>query len=117
MLKASGTPVPPTVSVPKEVVSTESSLVPGEDTIRVTISKLDDLMAQAGELIMAEISTEQHLTDVRALRDKMTRWPKLWREIKMLLPRLEGDAGRRLADLLSLPSRVYADAFSRCQCS
>lgn len=98
---ATGLPVPPAPVAPKEVLPTGPSLVPGEDTIRVAVSKLDDLMAQAGELIMAEISVGQHLADVRALRDKMVRWPKLWREVKTLLPHLEGDAGQRLADLLS----------------
>ncbi len=99
---AKGTPVPPVVAAPKEVsLAPGSSFAPGEETIRVAVSKLDDLMAQAGELIMAEISAGQHQVDVRALRDKMARWPKLWREIKVLLPRLEGDTGRRLADLIT----------------
>lgn len=97
----SETAPPPLVAPHREVVSPGMSLVPGEETIRVAVSKLDDLMAQAGELIMAEISTGQHLSDVRSLREQTARWPKLWREIKALLPRLEGDAGRQLADLLS----------------
>jgi two-component system chemotaxis sensor kinase CheA len=100
-----GEPAPPPPAPPREgktpVEVVEPSLVPGEDTIRVAVSKLDDLMAQAGELIMAEISASQHLADVRAIRERVTRWPKLWRDIKPLLPRLQGDTGRRLADLLN----------------
>jgi two-component system chemotaxis sensor kinase CheA len=99
---AAGKPVTPSTVTPKEELpALEQSIVPGEETIRVAVSKLDDLMAQAGELTMAGIGVEQHLTDVRALRETMARWPKLWREIKTLSPHLEGDSGRRLADLLS----------------
>jgi two-component system chemotaxis sensor kinase CheA len=97
-----GETVPPSPPPPKEEKTVvEHSLVPSEETIRVAVSKLDDLMAQAGELIMTEISASQHLADVRAIRERVTRWPKLWREIKPLLPRLDGDPGRRLADLLT----------------
>jgi two-component system chemotaxis sensor kinase CheA len=101
MALAAGETAPPVITPPKEIPTLGVTLAPGEDTIRVAVSKLDDLMAQAGELIMAEISTGQHLADVRSLRDKLVRWPKLWREIKMLIPRLEGETGRQLADLLS----------------
>ncbi len=108
-----GGPAEVLATVPKEeVLVSESVIVPGEETIRVAVSKLDDLMAQAGELIMAEISAGQHLIDVRAIREKMARWPKLWREIKALLPRLEGDAGRRLADLLTR-NHEYMQALTR----
>jgi two-component system chemotaxis sensor kinase CheA len=91
-------PVPPN----EERGVVDQPLVHSEETIRVAVSKLDDLMAQAGELIMAEISAGQQLADVRAIREKATRWPKMWREIKTLLPRLDGDAGRRLTNLLTL---------------
>ncbi len=103
--------LPPRPTQP-EPASAEASLVPGEETIRVAVSKLDDLMAQAGELIMAEISAGQHLADVRALRDRVSRWPKLWREIKPLLSRLQGDAGRRLAELL-LRHQEFMQALTR----
>ena len=115
---AKGAPVPPMVAAPKEVSPAPgSSFAPGEETIRVAVSKLDDLMAQAGELIMAEISAGQHQVDVRALRDKMARWPKLWREIKVLLPRLEGDTGRRLADLITRHHESMQALDPRCQCA
>jgi two-component system chemotaxis sensor kinase CheA len=101
-----GEPAPPSPPAPPKEEKTvmevaEASLIPTEETIRVAVSKLDDLMAQAGELIMAEISASQHLADVRAIRERVTRWPKLWRDIKPLLPRLQGDTERRLADLLN----------------
>jgi two-component system chemotaxis sensor kinase CheA len=102
----------PAAAPKEEKTAVEQSIVPGEETIRVAVSKLDDLMAQAGELIMAEISAGQHLADVRAIRERVTRWPKLWREIKTLLPRLEGDVGQRLTDLLTR-HHEYMQALTR----
>ncbi len=102
MTMASGGKLLPAVALPKpSLPAGPSSMMPVEETIRVAVTKLDDLMTQAGELIMAEISAEQHLTDIRALRDRVARWPKIWREMQTLLRRLDSDAGRRLADLLS----------------
>lgn len=101
MTVATGGKLLPAAAAPKQAVPAGPSFLPVEETIRVAVTKLDDLMVQAGELIMAEISAGQHLDDVRALRDRVARWPKMWREIQALLRRLDGDAGRRLADLLS----------------
>ncbi len=72
-----------------------------DDTIRVALNKLDDLMAQVGELLISRLSAEQHLTDLQDLRRQIARWPKTWREIQTLLPRLNGDVGKQLTDILS----------------
>jgi two-component system chemotaxis sensor kinase CheA len=71
-----------------------------EETIRVSVSKLDDLMAHVGELLVTKITAEQHLSDIQALHARLGQWPEVWREIKLLLPRVNGDAGRQLADVL-----------------
>jgi len=70
------------------------------DTIRVAVDKLDELMAQVGELLVARISTEQRLTDIRNMRYQVGNWSKTWREIKAILPRLDNDAGKQLAEVL-----------------
>jgi two-component system, chemotaxis family, sensor kinase CheA len=80
---------------------TVSPAAPDEETIRVALSKLDDLMAQVGELLVSKISAEQHMSDVQDVRGQLARWPKTWREIQMLLPRLTGDSGPKLTDLLT----------------
>ncbi len=72
----------------------------GDETIRVSVDKLDDLMAQVGELLVAKISAEQRLDDVRQIRLQIERWPKLWREIKMLLPGVGGERGKHLSEIL-----------------
>ncbi len=77
------------------------TVMPGEETIRVAVGKLDDLMAEAGELLVSKISAEQRLVDLRTIRQELARWPKIWREIKTLLPRVNGEAGLQLADVLT----------------
>jgi two-component system chemotaxis sensor kinase CheA len=71
----------------------------GEDTIRVAVNKLDNLMAQTAELLISKISAEQHLTDLQLIRVQLTAWPRLWQELKLLLPR-SGAAERPLTELL-----------------
>ncbi|HLA42842.1 MAG TPA: Hpt domain-containing protein, partial [Aggregatilineales bacterium] len=51
-----------------------------EETIRVSVEKLDDLMAQAGELIVSKISADERLRELRDLRTLMSRWEKTWAE-------------------------------------
>lgn len=87
--------------------------VTAEDTIRVTVSKLDDLMAQAGELVVSDISAQQRVMDMRALHDEVLKWPKTWRELKTILGRLNGgDAGRHLVDML-MDHHEYMQALTR----
>jgi two-component system chemotaxis sensor kinase CheA len=94
-------PAPPdSASVPEpDAVPVMSA--PTDETIRVAVDKLDNLMAQAGELLVARISSEQRLTDMQELRAELTAWPRTWREIKTLLPHVEGDVGEQLNDLLN----------------
>jgi two-component system chemotaxis sensor kinase CheA len=72
----------------------------GEDLIRVAVSKLDDLMAQVGELLVSKMSADQHLTDLQDIRRQLAQWPRTWHEVKSLLPRVNSDAGRQLVLLL-----------------
>jgi two-component system chemotaxis sensor kinase CheA len=102
-------PTPEAKSAPEA----EPRLPLGDDTIRVTVGKLDDLMAQAGELVISEISATQRLRDVRALRSRIGLWSKTWREIKTLLSRLDGDdAARRLIETL-MRHHDYMQALAR----
>ena len=74
-----------------------------DETIRVSISKLDALMAQAGELLVAKIGAEQRVADMQEVRQQLAMWPKAWREIKALFPRVSAanDAGRQLIEMLN----------------
>ncbi len=92
----------PEIETPHTVARIAAS---AEETIRVSVDKLDNLMAQAGELLVSRISAEQRLAEMRDLRQHVEAWPRTWREIKALLPHVGGDIGLYLNELLE---RHYA---------
>lgn len=81
----------PVKATPKKPVVKPSSLSTGvsEETIRVSVEKLDDLMAQAGELIVSKISADERHSELRDLRALMGRWEKVWTETSDLQRRLD----------------------------
>ncbi|MBZ0292047.1 MAG: hybrid sensor histidine kinase/response regulator [Anaerolineae bacterium] len=93
-----------TTQQPKEAVApapqTAANNSAAADTIRVSVSKLDDLMAQVGELLVSRISAEQRLNEIIEMRYQINRWSKSWREIKSLLPRIQGETAVQLHDAL-----------------
>ena len=54
-----------------------------EDTIRVATAKLDTLMDGMGELLVARMSNEQRLTELRTIQDSISRWQKSWRQVRI----------------------------------
>ena len=107
----SSTPAPRTATMTLEEAAV-SARASGEESIRVTISKLDALMAQVGELLVSRMNAEQRSAEIQALRGHLEAWPRLWREISTLLPLLEGSAGQQLADRLSRYQQQFASANS-----
>ncbi len=89
------------VSASSETPKAEVYAAPSDEMIRVAVSKLDDLMAQVGELLVSKMGAEQHLTDLQDVRRQLTHWPRTWREIKSLLPHITGDGRQQLAALLA----------------
>ena len=55
-----------------------TSAVVADETIRVSVSKLDALMAQFSELLGAKIRAEQRLSEVRDLQTMAADWQKEW---------------------------------------
>ena len=55
-----------------------NQLSPSGDTIRVSVSKLDALMAQLSELLITKIHAEQRLAQVRQAQTHMVSWQKEW---------------------------------------
>jgi two-component system chemotaxis sensor kinase CheA len=53
-----------------------------DETIRVSIGKLDTLMAQFGELLGAKIRTEQRLVEVHQLQVFAAAWHKEWMTLR-----------------------------------
>ncbi len=83
-----------------DVVS-KTGTSPNEESIRVSISKLDDLMAQVGELLVTRINAEQRINELRGIRQQVADWSKAGREIKMLLPRLDPEIANQLIEILA----------------
>ena len=53
-----------------------------DDTIRVATAKLDTLMDGMGELLVARMSSEQHLEELKTLQQQLIRWQKSWRTVR-----------------------------------
>jgi len=77
-----------------------------EETIRVATSKLDTLMTQAGELLVAGLKIDQRLKDVeeasRAVEDWNREWLKVRTEYSQLLQDEEHEEIRPLLKFLDL---------------
>jgi two-component system chemotaxis sensor kinase CheA len=61
------------------------------ETIRVPAKKLDDLLAQTGELLGAKISIDQRAKDVRALAELGDSLVRGWKEVRQEIARLALD--------------------------
>jgi two-component system, chemotaxis family, sensor kinase CheA len=57
-------------------------LRPPEETIRVSVGKLDSLMAEASELIVARMQGETHERSVAEMRRLHARWRREWRSVR-----------------------------------
>jgi len=71
--------------------SVPAAPVPGlgtDETIRVTVSKLDALMAQLSELLVTKIRAEQRLAQVLQLQEFVGLWQKEWLAVRSAYNRL-----------------------------
>jgi two-component system chemotaxis sensor kinase CheA len=84
-------PAPPTAlptappAITNEPVSqpaAPASPVPVDETIRVSVSKLDALMAQLSELLITKIHAEQRMAQVRQAQQAITDWQKDWLAVR-----------------------------------
>lgn len=73
--------------------TSEMGLKPDE-SIRVAIAKLDELMADASDLLVERGSIEQRLAEVKALRKAHQRWQKDWRRVRTAYIRAVRQASR-----------------------
>lgn len=84
--------------------------VASDETIRVSLRKLDDLMAEVGELLVTRISTAQRLTETRQLNQQLQDWSKSWSSIKNFLKRHEDP---QLTDLMFQHADVMQSLMER----
>ena len=89
-----------TAPVPQESAEMPVQLA-GEETIRVSVSKLDDLMAQVGELLVTKISADQRLVEVREVGHSLDQWSKSWRDISNAASQVSGTKGQHLEEMMA----------------
>ncbi|MDM8520833.1 hybrid sensor histidine kinase/response regulator [Anaerolineales bacterium HSG6] len=80
-------PEPDEVEQAIEPVKLSSS----DETIRVSVSKLDALMAQFSELLGTKIRIEQRLTEIKDLQEFAGQWHKEWLSLRHAHNRLARD--------------------------
>jgi two-component system chemotaxis sensor kinase CheA len=61
---------------------------PAEESIRVPVSKLDHLMAEVSELLVARLQSEERVRDVQSLRRLHGKWRREWQTIRAAYIRL-----------------------------
>lgn len=59
-----------------------------DETIRVSVSKLDALMAHLSELLVAKIRAEQRLAQILRLQESLAAWQKEWLAVRSAYNRL-----------------------------
>ena len=69
-----------------------------DETIRVSVSKLDALMAQLSELLVTKIRAEQRMAQMRQAQEFMAQWQKDWFAIRSSYSRL----ARQVRELTTL---------------
>ena len=80
-----------------------SRLMAVDETIRVATSKLDVLMDNLGELVLASMRTDQEVEQISMLHQQVTLWQKKWRKLAPLYRRLRKQNKQELgADMRGL---------------
>jgi two-component system chemotaxis sensor kinase CheA len=74
-----------------------------EETIRVSVDKLDALMAQLSELLITKIRAEQRLTQIYQAQEFMTVWHKEWLAVRSSYSSLIRKS-QEINDVLGLPA-------------
>jgi two-component system, chemotaxis family, sensor kinase CheA len=87
-------PFTPDASLGLETNTHTMLLRPAEETVRVTVSKLDRLMAEVTELFVVRMHGEEELRTIDELRQVLNRWQREWRAVRTAYIRLV----RRLQD-------------------
>lgn len=66
---------PPTVEIPSD----DFRML--DETIRVTVSKLDNLIVEVGNLLVARINIDRRVQEIKTLRSQHHLWQKQWRTV------------------------------------
>jgi two-component system chemotaxis sensor kinase CheA len=66
----------------------------GPVTVRVPAEKLDRLLAQSGELLVARRRVQARADELTALQESVARWRRDWRAVEKAVGKLLDDTGR-----------------------
>ncbi len=80
----------------------------GDETIRVDVEKLDAMMANLNDLLIARITLEERLGQLIRLRDQINGMQRAWSQMRMPFNRLERQVD---GGLLSLHKPISVDAY------
>lgn len=79
----------PAAAAPSLMTDTGTVVMrPAEESIRVPVSKLDHLMAEVSELLVARLQSEERVRDVQQLRRLHSKWRREWQTIRAAYIRL-----------------------------
>lgn len=87
---SAASPAAPASTVP----DVAAAIRPAEESIRVPVNKLDRLMAEVSELLVARMQSEERQQELEALRRAHARWRREWQSVRGAYIRL----ARRLQD-------------------
>lgn len=87
--------IPSAPAAAPALMDTATTLMrPAEESIRVSVSKLDHLMGEVSELLVARMQSEERVREVQALRRLHGKWRREWQSIRAAYIRL----ARRVQD-------------------
>lgn len=99
-------PAPAETAPATSQVTANSGTSQGDETIRVSVEKLDALMAQLSELLITKIRAEQRVTPMRQAQAFVAQWQKEWFATRSAYNRLIRQSDDLYAALgLTPPSR------------
>ena len=112
------TPASPPPSLIRSAMNETMLMRPAEDTVRVSIDKLDRLMQESSRLLVMRLQGEERQRQVAELRQLHNRWAKSWRAVRTsyirLARRLQTETGsddlRALLEFLDLNQRMLAES-------
>jgi two-component system, chemotaxis family, sensor kinase CheA len=86
-----------------------------EETIRISLRKLDDLMAEVGEMLISRISADARQAEIHTISSLLESWAKSWAEIKRVLKRQNNTALLEIYTAHADIMQTMTEAFSRLE--
>lgn len=86
-----------------------------DETIRVSLRKLDDLMVEVGEMLVLRIGANARMEAIRSINQQLANWSKAWAELKALLTRHDQAAALEPYLALADSMQTIVEAMTRLE--